>query len=66
MVSDFVEELGSFLSFKGNSARVYLEIQKEGYFNNDKLLVQVEIFWKLNIHMHVRALFVVDNAPSRT
>ena len=66
MVSDFVEELGGFLSFKGNSAQVYLEIQKERYFNNDKLMVQVEN--AVNIfeakYPYARALFLFDNAPS--
>ena len=68
MVSDFVEEQGGFLSFKGNSAQVYLEIQKEGYFNNDKLMVQMEN--AVNIfdakYPYARALFLLDNAPSHT
>ena len=33
-ISDFIEEVNGFLTFEGHSARVSLEIQKDGYFDN--------------------------------
>ena len=41
MVSDFVEEVGGFLEFQGDKARLLLEHQTEGYFTNTMLISQV-------------------------
>lgn len=68
MVSDFIDEVSGYvrLEDKSQEARLYLETQKEGYFNNDHLLQQVEhtidIFEK--IHQNTQGLFLFDNAPS--
>ena len=60
MVSDFIEESGTdYLSNDGNEARLLLETQADGYFDNDKLLVQVgkaiDIFESK--HPHAQGLF---------
>ena len=66
MVSDFVNEVGGFVRTQTEEARLLLETSKEGYFNNERLLEQVEqtitIFEE--IHPHAQALFLFDNAPS--
>ena len=66
MVSDFIDEVGGFLGDDIESARVSLEISKEGYFNNDHLLKQVEktinIFER--VYPHAKGIFLFDNAPS--
>ena len=66
MVSDFVDELNGYLAYEGEEARVLLEMQKDGYFNNKMFLVQVEkaidIFEKK--YPHTRGIFMFDNAPS--
>ena len=66
MISDFIEEVDGFLTFEVHSARVSLEIQKDGYFDNDKLMKQVDgtvdIFESK--YPFARALFLFDNAPS--
>ena len=68
MVSDFIDEVNGYVRLEDGSqeARLYLETQKEGYFNNDHLLKQVEhtidIFEKVN--PNARGLFLFDNAPS--
>ena len=38
MVSDFVEEVGSFIEFQGDKARLLLEHQTKGYFTNTLLI----------------------------
>ena len=42
MVSDFVDEVGGFVRTQTKEARLLLELSKDGYFNNDHLLEQVE------------------------
>ena len=42
MVSDFIEEKNGFLENGKDTARVYLEHSKEGYWNNERLLKQVD------------------------
>ena len=44
MVSDFIDEVNGYVHLDDASeeARVFLETQKEGYFNNDHLLKQVD------------------------
>ena len=39
MVSDFVDELNGYFAYEGEEARVLLETQKDGYFNNKMFLV---------------------------
>ena len=55
-----------FVRDETDQARVYLETQKEGYFNNDHLLQQVkhtiDIFER--VHPNALGLFLFDNAPS--
>ena len=41
MVSDFLDEVSGLLEFEGEKARLLLEHQTDGYFNNDMLLTQV-------------------------
>ncbi len=66
MVSDFVDEVSGFVRDGNDEARLYLETQKEGYFNNDHLLHQVErtidIFER--VHPEAQGIFLFDNAPS--
>lgn len=66
MVSDFIDEVNGFLRDKDGEARLLLETQKDGYFNNEHLLEQVEetinIFER--VHPQARGLFLFDNAPS--
>ena len=66
MVSDFIDEVNGFMRDETDQARVYLETQKEGYFNNDHLLQQVkhtiDIFER--VHPNAQGLFLFDNAPS--
>lgn len=42
MVSDFLDEVSGFLVCDGEKARLLMENQTEGYFNNALLLVQTE------------------------
>ena len=66
MVSDFVDEVGGFICDGEESARLLLETNKDGYFNNELLIKQVEktidIFQR--IHPDCRGIFLFDNAPS--
>ena len=66
MVSDFVDEVIGFLRDGSDEARLMLETSREGYFNNDMLLRQVEkavnIFER--VHPEAQGLFLFDNAPS--
>ena len=41
MVSDFLVEGNGYLEDENDSARLYLENNKDGYFNNDKFIKQV-------------------------
>ena len=66
MVSDFLDEVGGFLKYKKERARLLLEHQTEGYFNNEMLISQVvksiDIFEKK--YPMAQGLFIFDNAPS--
>ena len=67
IVSDFLEEsTNDYLKHDGDQTRLLLETQSDGYFNNDKLLEQVDgainIFEKK--FPNSQALFLFDNAPS--
>ena len=42
MVSDFVKEVGEYVRNQTEEARVLLELSKDGYFNNDHMLEQVD------------------------
>ena len=66
MVSDFVEEVGGFLQYREEKARLLLEHQTDGYFTNDMLIDQVRraipIFEKK--YPVAQGLFIFDHAPS--
>ena len=66
MVSDFVEEVGGLLEHDGKKARLLLETQTDGYFNNDMLLAQVTE--TVNIfeakYPIAQGIFIFDHAPS--
>lgn len=68
MVSDFIDEVGGFLEYEGEAARLLLEHQSEGYFTNQMLIAQVHrtisIFEKK--YPAAQGLFIFDNAPSHT
>ena len=66
MVSDFVDEVGGFVRTQTKEARLLPELSKDGYFNNDHLLEQVErtITVFEEIHPPAWGLFLFDNAPS--
>ena len=54
------------LTLERHSAHVSLEIQKDGYFDNDKLMKQVErtVDTFECKYPFARALFLFDNTPS--
>ena len=66
MVSDHVDEVGGYLCHNQKEARLLLETQKDGYFNNEMFLEQVDkavdVFEEK--YPHAQALFMFDNAPS--
>ncbi len=66
MVSDFIEDIGGYLRHEGEEARVCIEPSRDGYFNSDGFLTQVEkavsIFEKK--YPDAQGLFLFDNAPS--
>ena len=66
MVSDFVEEVGGFLQYREEKARLLLEHQTDGYFANNMLIDQVRraipIFEKK--YPVAQGLFIFDHAPS--
>ena len=66
MVSDFVDEINGFVRDEVQETRLLLETQKEGYFNNDHLLEQVECTINIfeQVHPQAKWLFLFDNAPS--
>ena len=66
MASDFihvhVDELNGYLEFLGNMARCTLEVQKDGYFNNDKRMQQVSNalnIFEANTHLPEDYLFLI-------
>ena len=66
MVSDFIVEGYGYLCHDKEVARLYLETQKDGYFNSDMFLQQVTTA----VHIFeckfpgVTGIFLFDNAPS--
>ncbi len=66
MVSDFVDEVGGLLEYAGEKARLLLEHQTDGYFNNDMLLNQarktISIFDRK--YPGAQGVFIFDHAPS--
>jgi hypothetical protein len=66
MVSDFIEEKDGYLENGNDKARVYLEHSKEGYWNNERLLKQVDKAMDIFEAKYPDAcgLFLFDNAPS--
>ncbi len=66
MISDFVDEVSGFVRNASDMAGLSLETQRDGYFNNDQLLIQVEKTINVfeEIHPSSRGLFLFDNAPS--
>ena len=58
--------MDGFLTFERHSARVSLEIQKDGYFDNDKLMKQVErtVDTFESKYSFACALFLFDNTTS--
>ena len=66
MVSDFVEEVGGLLEYQGEKARLLLEHQTDGYFNNEMLISQVHKTITIfeNKYPMAQGLFIFDNAPS--
>ena len=52
MVSDFIAEVSSFLKDGEDTARESIEHQTEGYWNNDKLLDQVNRAINIFERMH--------------
>ncbi len=63
MISDFVAEVSGFVRNGSDMARVSLETQRDGYFNSDQLLAQVEKTIE-EIHPSTQGLFLFDYAPS--
>ena len=65
MVSDFIVEGDGYLRDEHDEARVFLETNSEGYFNNDKFLRQVDkaldIFDRK--YPDITGLFIFDHAP---
>ena len=66
MVSDFIDEVSGFLQHGGQKARLLLEHQSEGYFNNDMLLEQVDRALTIFEAKYPTAtgIFIFDHAPS--
>ena len=66
MVSDFLVEGNGYLQDDNGSARLYLETNKEGYFNNEMFIDQVkraiDIFDRK--FPGITGIFLFDNAPS--
>ncbi len=65
MVSDFIVEGGGYLRDEQGEARLLLETHRDGYFNNDKFLEQVDeaidVFNRK--YPNHTAIFMFDNAP---
>ena len=66
MVSDFLDEVGGLLEYGGEKARLLLEHQTDGYFNNEMLLTQVEKVITIFEAKYpvAQGLFIFDHAPS--
>ena len=66
MVSDFLDEVSGLLEYGGEKARLLLEHQTDGYFNNDMLLTQVQKAITIFEAKYpvAQGLFIFDHAPS--
>lgn len=66
MVSDFIDEVSGFLQHEDEKARLLLETQTEGYFNNEMLLKQVDRALTIFEAKYPQAqgMFIFDHAPS--
>ena len=66
MVSDFIIEGHGYLKDDEEGARLYLETQKEGYFNNVMFIAQVKRAIKIfeKKFPGITGIFLFDNAPS--
>ena len=66
MVSDFIEEVGGYLHHGETEARLLLETNKDGYFDNEMFMNQVDKAVDIleEKYPHAQALFMFDNAPS--
>ena len=66
MVSDFIDEVSGYLCCGEDKARLQLEPQKDGYFNNVMFMKQVERMLSLfeRKYPNSQGLFIFDNAPS--
>ena len=66
MVSDFIIEGHGYLKDDKEAAHLYLETQKEGYFNNVMFIVQVKRAIKIfeKKFSGITGIFLFDNAPS--
>ena len=66
MVSDFIDEVSGFLQHEGEKARLLLEHQTDGYFNNDMLLEQVDKAITIFEAKYpvAQGIFIFDHAPS--
>ena len=65
MVSNFIVEGHGYVRDDKGEARLYLETQHDGYFNNEMFIKQVDS--ALDVFKckfpHVTAIFLFDNAP---
>ena len=66
MLSDFLVEGNGYLEDENDSARLYLETNKDGYFNNDMFIKQVKVAIDIfeRKFPHTTGIFLFDNAPS--
>lgn len=66
MVSDFLDEVSGLLEYDGEKARLMLEHQTDGYFNNEMLLTQVEKTITIfeSKYPEAQGIFIFDHAPS--
>lgn len=65
MVSDFIVEGYGYLCHNKEAVHLYLETQKDGYFNSDTFLQQVDTAIHIFEHRFpgVTRIFLFDNAP---
>ena len=66
MVSDFIIEGHGYLRDDNDEARLYLEHQRDGYFNSEMFIQQVGLALEIfDRHFpDVTGIFLFDNAPS--
>ena len=66
MVSDFIVEGYGYLCNDKEMARLYLETQKDGYFNSDMFLHQVDTAVQIfgQRFPGITGIFLFDNVPS--